>query len=300
MHCYSRRRFLGQSVALGAAAMAVGPLGRLAAAEGAKPGSQLAFGLVTYQWGTNWDLPTLLHNCEAAKVLAVELRTQHAHGVEPSIGAEKRAEVKARFADSPVKLVGLGTNEHFDQKDPAEVKKCIEAAKAFVKLSHDVGGSGVKVKPNDLPKGVPVEKTAEQIGKALNVLGAFAADYGQQIRLEVHGQCAPLPIIKQIIDVATHPNVYLCWNSNAKDLEGQGLEYNFNLVKDRLGLTTHVRLLDTPGYPWQQLIDLFVKKDHRGWLLLEAGGSPKGEPIQALIDQRKLFETMVASAQKRR
>ena len=133
--------------------------------------------------------------------------------------------MKARFADSPVTLVGLGTNEHFDQKDPAEVQACIEAAKAFVILSHDVGGSGVKVKPNNLPKDVPVEKTTEQIGKALNVLGAFAADYGQQIRLEVHGACAPLPIMKQIIDVATHPNVYLCWNSNQKDLEGEVAEF---------------------------------------------------------------------------
>jgi sugar phosphate isomerase/epimerase len=299
MSSYSRRRFLEQSIAVGAAAVAAGPWTRLLAAEGAKPGAKMAFGMVTYQWGQNWDVPTLLANLEKAKVLAVELRTEHAHKVQPELNAAERAEVKARFADSPVKLVGLGTNEHFDQVDRAEVEKCIEAAKAFVKLSHDVGGSGVKVKPNDLPKGVPVEKTTEQIGKALNVLGAFAADYGQQIRLEVHGQCSPLPIIKQIIDVADHPNVYLCWNSNQKDLDGEGLERNFNLVKHRLGPTTHVRPLDTPGYPWQQLIDLFVKLDYAGWLLLEAGGTPKGDPVEAIVRQRELFESMVADAQKR-
>lgn len=299
MHAYSRRHFLKNSLALGAAGLAVGPLGQLMAAQGQKPGSDMAFGMVTYQWGQNWDLPTLLANCEAAKLAAVELRTEHKHGVEPNINAQKRAEVKARFADSPVKLVGLGTNQHFDQVDPAEVKKSIEGAKAFVMLSHDIGGSGVKVKPNDLPKGVPVEKTTEQIGKALNVLGAFAADFGQQIRLEVHGQCAPLPIIRQILDVADHPNVYICWNSNEKDLGGKGLEYNFNLVKSRLGMTTHVRPLDTPGYPWAQLIELFVKADYKGWLLLEAGGSPKGDPIQALVHQRQLFEKMVADAQAR-
>jgi sugar phosphate isomerase/epimerase len=299
MNAYSRRRFLGQSVALGAAAVTAGPLGRLLAAEASKPGSEMAFGMVTYQWGQHWDVPTLLKNCEAAKLQAVELRTQHAHGVEPAIDDQKRAELKARFADSPVRLVGLGTNEHFDQEDPAEVKKCIDAAKDFVQLSHDVGGSGVKVKPNNLPKGVPVQKTTEQIGKALNLLGAFAADYGQQIRLEVHGQCSPLPIIRQIMDVAPHPNVYLCWNSNQQDLEGKGLQHNFNLVKDRLGPTTHVRPLDTPGYPWQQLIDLFVKMDYSGWLLLEAAGTPPGDPIQALVHQRELFEKMVADAQRR-
>ncbi len=296
---HSRRHFLKCSAAVGAAAIAGTPLGRLLAADGSKPGAKMGFGMVTYQWGQSWDLPTLLKNCEAAKLQAVELRTEHAHGVQPSIGPQRRAEVKAMFADSPVKLMGLGTNEHFDQTDPAEVKQCIENAKAFVILSHDIGGSGVKVKPNNLPKGVPVEKTAKQIGEALNVLGAFAADYGQQIRLEVHGQCCLLPIIRQIMDVATNPNVCLCWNSNQKDLDGKGLVYNFNLVKDRLGPTTHVRPLDTAGYPWQELIDLFVGIDYQGWLLLEAGGSPKGDPIQALIHQRELFAKMVANAQKR-
>ena len=61
-----------------------------------------------------------------------------------------------------------------------------EATKAFVKLSNDVGGSGVKVKPNSFHQGVEREKTIAQIGQSLNTLGAFAADYGQEIRIEVH------------------------------------------------------------------------------------------------------------------
>ncbi len=35
---------------------------------------------------------------------------------------------------------------------------------------------------------------------------------------------AALPVIRQIMDVATHPNVAVCWNSNAEDLQGEGLE----------------------------------------------------------------------------
>ena len=207
---------------LGAAALAAGSWSVLAADR--KPGSDMAFGMVTYQWGADWDLPTLIANCTKTKVLGVELRTTHAHGVEPRLNAEQRREVKQRFADSPVKLVGLGSAEDYHRPEPGAVEKAIENTKAFVMLSHDVGGSGVKVRPNDLPKGVPPEKTIEQIGKALNVVGAFAADYGQQIRLEVHGGCARLPIIKQIMDIATHPNVGVCWNSNASDLQDPGLE----------------------------------------------------------------------------
>ena len=291
----TRRDFLRTSLSLGAAALAAGPLASRLARAADKPGANIAFGLVTYQWGRDWDLPTLLKNCQATQVLAVELRTTHAHGVEPSIDTKRRQEVKKRFADSPVTLVGLGTNECFHHTDRAAVEKAIENSKAFIKLGHDIGGSGVKVKPNDLPKGVPAEKTCEQIGKALNVLGAFGADYGQQIRLEVHGGCSPLPIIKQILDVADHPNVAICWNSNATDLKGEGLEHNFNLVKKRLGATCHVRELTGKDYPWLQLLTLLVQADWNGWTLLEAGSNPP-DRVKALAEQRAVWEALMAKA----
>jgi len=255
----------------------------------------IRLGLVTYLWGRDWDLPTLIANCEKTGMEGVELRTEHAHGVEPEIGPEKRAEVKKRFADSPVVPVGLGSNEAFHYPNPDQLKRAIERTKAFIKLSHDIGGLGVKVKPNDLPKDVPQEKTIEQIGKALNELAAFAADYGQRLRLEVHGQCSPLPIMRKIMDIATHPNVGLCWNSNAEDLQGEGLEFNFNLVKHRLADTVHVRELNVGDYPYQKLFELLVQNNYKGWILLECRTNPP-DRVAALIEQRKVWEEMMAKA----
>jgi sugar phosphate isomerase/epimerase len=258
----------------------------------------MAFGLVTYLWGQDWDLPTLIANCEASRVLGVELRTEHAHGVEPRLNAQQRAEVAARFSNSEVTLTGLGSNERFDHPDPQVLRKAIEAAKSFIVLSHDCGGSGVKVKPDSFHKDVPREKTIEQIGRALNELGEFGMGYGQQIRLEVHGQCAELPTIKAIMDIADHENVAVCWNSNSQDLIGEGLEHNFRLVRDRFGGTVHVRELDDPGYPYQQLIDLLVRTDYVGWILLEARTKP-ADRVAALAEQRKRFEGMVRLAQSK-
>lgn len=293
----SRRDFLRQSLYLGAAAAVAPAFDPAALGQAAEQGPEIAFGLVTYIWGMDLALPDLLKALEKAKVLGVELRTERAHKVEPSLGAGARAEVRKRFEDSPVQLVGLGTNEAFHWPDPKQLAAAIEKSKAFIRLSHDVGGTGVKVKPNDLPKGVPQEKTTEQIGKALNVLGAFGADFGQQIRLEVHGGCAPLPIIKQIMDVADHPNVGVCWNSNADDLKGPGLEANFNLVRKRFGATAHVRRLESKDYPFAELIRLFVKSNYNGWILLEAHDTPK-DLSAALVEQRERFAAMLAAAEK--
>lgn len=293
--CSTRREFLKGSVALGASLVAAGPLVRIA--PGMTVVTPMRLGLVTYLWGQDWDLPTLIANCAKTGVLGVELRTQHAHGVESSLSAAQRRAVKARFADSPVTLVGLGTNFDFHHTDKSRLAKSIQGAKDYIKLSYDCGGSGVKVKPNDLPKGVPYEKTIQQIGESLNELGRFAAAYGQKIRVEVHGRgTSSLPVIKAIMDVADHPNVGVCWNSNSQDLEGEGLEYNFNLVRARLADTVHVRELNLGSYPYQELMNLFVAANYEGWILLEARTKP-ADRVKALAEQREVFERMVAKAQ---
>jgi len=258
----------------------------------------MRFGLVTYLWGKDWDLPTLIRNCETAKVYGVELRVDHSHGVEASLNAVQRREVKRLFANSPVTNVGMGTNFAFHDADAQKVRANIDGAKQYVKLARDVGASGVKVKPNGLPAGVPAEKTIDQIGTSLNEVATFAVDYGQQIRVEVHGaKTQALPIMKQIMDVADNPNVTVCWNCNAMDLDGGGLEHNFNLVKDRFGDTVHIRELNVGDYPYHELMSLFVKMDYRGWILLEARTKPE-DRVAALAEQKVIFERMVAQAQQ--
>ena len=159
---------------------------------------------------------------------------------------------------------------------------------------HDCGGSGVKVKPNGFVKDVPHEKTIEQIGKALNEVAEYGEKYGQQIRVEVHGaETQELPNMKAIFDVAIHPNVAVCWNSNAEDLKGDGLKHNFNLVKNRFGATVHVRELTMDDYPYVELFRLFKEIKYAGWILLEARTEPK-DKIAALIEQRQAFEKLTA------
>jgi hypothetical protein len=262
-----------------------------------KPGNSMRFGLVTYQWGKDWELDTLLENCQHTKVQGVELRTTHAHGVEPALNQDQRQEVKQKFSDAEIVLVGIGSNERYDNPDPTVVKQAIERTKQFIKLSHDVGGTGVKVKPDRFYDNIPHEKTIEQIGLALNELGSFGAGWGQQIRLEVHGQCAELPTIKAIMEIADHPNVAVCWNCNPQDLQGDGLEHNFNLVRDRFGATLHCREIDFPDYPNQKLMQLLVKSDYAGWIMLEQGTVP-ANPVTELARQNQLFYALLQKTQK--
>ena len=291
----NRRDFLVKG-SLGLASLGV--LASCSKPQAHKPGSGMKFGLVTYLWGKDWDLPTLIKNCEIANYGGVELRTQHAHGVEPTLSKAEREEVKKRFEDSPVECVGYGSNQAFHSPDPEELRRNIEGTFELIKLCHDIGATGVKVKPNNLPDEVPPEKTIEQIGKALNEVGRFAADYGQRIRVEVHGRkTAEIPNMKAIFDHVTEPNVGICWNCNEQDLLPPGLEANFNMIKDRFGDTVHVRELNIGEYPYQQLFNLFVGMDYKGWILLEARTNPP-DRVAAMKEQLAIFNEMIAKARE--
>ena len=288
-----RRQFLKKTLI---ATAGIGSLPHLANAAYApnKSAKGMRFGLVTYLWGKDMDLPTLLDVCEKSGVLGVELRTQHAHGVEPELSKLQRAEVRKRFADSPVELVGYGSNAQYHENDPAKVKANIALTKEYLSLMHDCGGSGVKVKPNGFVNDVPREKTIEQIGLSLNEVAKFGKELGQEIRVEVHGRgTSELPVVRDIFKVATHPNATVCWNSNDVDLDGAGLGENFDMVKDRFGSTVHIRELNVGNYPYPELMKKFNEMDYQGWILLEARTNP-ADKISALIEQRKIFERMIS------
>src|SRR5688572_31255054 len=71
--------------------------------------SKLKLGTVTYNLAKDWDIETIIKNCEEAKFEGVELRTTHAHKVEVNLTASQREDVRKRFEASNVELMGLGS-----------------------------------------------------------------------------------------------------------------------------------------------------------------------------------------------
>jgi sugar phosphate isomerase/epimerase len=285
----NRRRFLASSV-LTASGLALFPA--FAADKPKAPNFQtgrpkMKLGTVTYNLAQDWDIETMLKNCEAARFEGVELRTSHAHKVELDLNKDERAAVRQRFADSSVQLMGLGSAFDYHTPDQAKLKKDIAATKEYIVLAHDVGARGVKVRPNGLPREVPVEKTLEQIGRSLRELGEFGDNHGVEIRLEVHGSgTSLLPNIKKIIDTADHKNVGVCWNSNQTDLDGQGFDYNFNLVQDKI-FTVHLRDLFLDEYPFRKLFARLNEINFTGFCLAEI--PPSNDPVRVMKYFRALW-----------
>jgi sugar phosphate isomerase/epimerase len=269
MPATSRRRFLQTAAALTATGLSA------PAAKAADPSQpKFRLGIVTYNIAANWNLPTILKVCKRVGVSPVELRTTHKHGVEPTLGKAQRADVRKRFADAGVEVWGCGTTCEFHSPDPAVVKKNIETCKEFVQLVADLGGRGVKVRPNGLPKNVPVEKTLEQIGKSLIPCGRAAADAGVEIWVEVHGRgTSHPPHLRTVMDHCGHPQVGLTWNSNATDLKNGSVAEYFRLLRPWVR-SCHINDLykdGTGAYPYRELFRLMRETGYDRVTLCEVG-----------------------------
>jgi sugar phosphate isomerase/epimerase len=271
---FDRRSFL-RTGAFGAAGLTAttAPAGTADTPTGA-PAFRL--GLVTYNLAAAWDLATVIQVCKAGGISPVELRTTHRHGVEPSLTKDQRREVRQRFADAGVAIWGCGTVCEFHSPEPTVVQSNVETCKRFVDLAADLGAKGVKVRPNGLPKDVPVSKTLEQIGRSLVACGRAGAAAGVEIWLEVHGNGTSLPAnVQTIMDQCDHPQVGLTWNSNVTDVAGGSVAAAFKLLS-RWIRSCHINDLyrdQTGGYPYRELFRLLRGIGYDRATLCEVGGS---------------------------
>ena len=292
MATIERREFLAGTgvLAAGLASRAqAGPVQQPAAA----PALKFRLGIVTYNIAAAWDVPTILRVCRAVGLAAVELRTTHKHGVEPTMTAQARKEVRQRFADAGVEIWGCGSVCEFHSPDQAVVRRNIETCREFIQLVADIGGKGVKVRPNGLPDGVPIPRTLEQIGRSLATCGRAAADANVEIWVEVHGRGSEHPPhIATMMREANHPRVGVTWNSNNADVVNGSVAEYFKLLRPWLK-SCHINELHS-GYPYRELFRLMRETGYERVTLAEIPGMPDVATGERLMRYYKALWTELA------
>ena len=76
------------------------------------------------------------------------------------------------------------------------------------------------------------------------------------------------------------------WNCDILDKSGEGLEYNFNLVKDRIK-GVHMHDLSNPEYPYRLFLKLLAESGYKGYCNAEVEESC--EPATFMKYYRALF-----------
>ena len=140
-----------------------------------------------------------------------------------------------------------------------------------------------------------MEKTLEQIGRALIPCGQAAADAKLEIWVEVHGSgTAHPPYIKKIMEYCGHPQVGLTWNSNKSDIKDGSVAEYFRLLRPWIR-SCHINELykDLRGeYPYRELFRLFRETGYDRVTLVEVGrGMPDVASGEELLHYYKALWT---------
>ncbi len=247
----------------------------------------LKIGIMTYTIAKDWDIETIIKNLTETGYQSVELRTTHKHGVEVTLSTAQRAEVKKRFKDSPLETISLASGFAYHFPDREELRRNIEGTKEYILLARDVGATGIRVFPNALPKEVPEAKTIEQIAKSLDEVCEFGHNHGVEVRVCVHGsKTNRVVLVRQIIDIAKSPHVYVNWNCDKNDSEGEGFEFNFNSIRDRIR-GVHMHELWEPDYPYRLFFKLLSGTGFKGYCNAEIDGNC--DPLRLMRYYKALF-----------
>ncbi len=262
----SRRGFIG-----GGAALAAG------APVAAEAGPRFHLAATTYNVLMDWELDRIIQTLPGLGFEAVELRTTHKHGVEPSLGRQERLAVRKKFEASKLRLLSYGTVCEFHAVDSAVRRKNVDIAKEWVLLAQDTGAMAIRVRPNGLPGEVPVETTIRNIAGCLSELGDFGAGRGIEIWMEVHGpQTQNPPISAAIMRATNHQNVGACWNSNPPDVVNGSVKPSFDLLGPYIK-NVHINELADERYPWRELFTLLRQAGYGRYTLCEAQASKEPE-----------------------
>jgi sugar phosphate isomerase/epimerase len=220
------------------------------------------------------DMETLIETMEDCGFEAVELRTTHKHGVEPTLSADERSKVTRRFQNSKVRLLSYGTTVEFHDTSADVRKKQLEIGKTFVDLAHDTGAWGIKVRPNGMPKEVSYETTIKNISDGMKALGDYAAPKGVEIWMEVHGRTTnKSSVCADIMKATGRDNVGVCWNSNPINVVNGSIRANFELLKDHIK-NVHITELSS-GYPYREFFSLLKSINYDRYTLAEIQHNPQ-------------------------
>jgi hypothetical protein len=78
----------------------------------------------------------------------------------------------------------------------------------------------------------------------------------------------------------------VCWNSNQSDLDGEGFDHNFNLLKNKI-FTVHMRDLYLDEYPFRKLLTGLNEFGFSGYCLAEIPESK--DPLRVMRYYRSLW-----------
>lgn len=257
-------------------------------------GENMTFGWNTGGLAERWDLDMLLEIAKEAGVHGVELGAGHGHGVALTLSPEARDEVRSKFEQAGLELIGMSVPAILEGGSPEALMTAADMVKQHVRLSHDAGGSGVRLRLGSFKGGDAGVR--DKVAGVLRDLGDFAVGFGQELRLEADVGSGELAEVAGVLKAVDSAEVRAALRVDDAGVSAELLKKTFEQLSDGLGQTVVFDVKQEGGASvYDALAACLVGTDYAGWTVLAVQGM---EAIEAVAKEKVLWERRVREARK--
>lgn len=251
--------------------------------------------LNTHNLASNFSLTELIEVCKKYGIGGIEFSVGygHKHGVELEASEEEILCIRDRLYAEGLEVPSIATYCRFDGKEEAEILKNVEDAKKGIILASQIGAPVFRVVGNDLPDFMPRNAFIERMITILRELGAFAADYGVKVLLNMHGTFQFRKDMSAVMKKCAEGNCGLVYNCDDGDLIGGSTELALREVMPYL---SHVHMHEMLGvFPYKEMFGILKSYGYEGWFSIVVD-EPSCEAERIIGYYKRLAEALYVSA----
>jgi sugar phosphate isomerase/epimerase len=183
-----------------------------------------------------WDLKEILTAAVRYGYEAIEPRSEvnQNHGVELGSTRKQRAEIKAMTDDFGVALSCIATSRSYALADLKERAESVDLTRRFVELADDVGCRHLRVFGGLTPEGMEYADAKKYVAESLRAAAEAAEGTDVYLCLETHDAYCLANDVMDVVNMAAHPHVQVCWDIMHPITHGQSMSEAFEYVKEHV------------------------------------------------------------------
>ncbi len=246
-----------------------------------------------------WELGTIIREATRLGYHGLEPRAEaeHKHGIELSLSAAQRAQVRRKFEDAGFAVGCVATSVRFSMADPAERAKMGERAKAYIDLAADLGCQRIRVFGGAIPDGVEKATCKAYVAESLAKIGPYAAERGVWICLETHDHFSRAAEVADTLVQADAPGLAANWDWQHPFTQGETVEESYDYLEHYVQHThvhdvvrkpeggTQIVHMGEGVLPLEKIVRLLKQGPYGGYLSMECWTDlgPPGETLPRYV-----------------
>ncbi|NLT42085.1 MAG: sugar phosphate isomerase/epimerase [Anaerolineae bacterium] len=144
--------------------------------------------------------------------LEARVEWKHRSGIEASLTAAQRAEVRRKVEDAGLTVCAVATSVRAAEGDPEARAKHMRDLDGYIDLAADLGAQYVRTFGGPRPRDRELKYVVDYVVEAYSSVLDHAADRSVVVLMETHDDWSHSSEVAAVVERVNHPNLKVLWD----------------------------------------------------------------------------------------